>query len=42
MQPVGAAAVMQVAYINKGTFTHTCQSAISRLMSGFVYLERRC
>jgi hypothetical protein len=41
MQPVGAAAVVQVADINKGTFTHTCHSAMSLLVIGFTYLEGR-
>ena len=41
MQSVGAAAVVQVAYINKSTFPYTCQSAMSLLMSGFIYLEGR-
>jgi len=32
---------VQVADINKHTFTHTCLSAMSLLVIGFIYLEGR-
>ena len=41
MQPVGATAVVQVADINKDTFTHNYQSAMSFLVLDFTYLEGR-
>jgi len=40
LQPVGAsAAVVQVSSINKGKYTHNCQSTMSLLVIDFTYLE---
>jgi len=41
MQPVGAAAVVQIAGINKSTYTQDYQSAISLLVIDFTFLEGR-
>jgi hypothetical protein len=43
LQPVAAAAapVVQVSSINKGTYTHNCQSTMSILVIDFTYLERK-
>ena len=45
MRPVGAAAaavaVVRVADINKGKFTHDYQSALSLLVIAFTFLEGR-
>ena len=42
MQPVGgAAAVVQVVGINKGTYTHIYQLAVSLLVIDFTYLDGR-
>jgi hypothetical protein len=42
LQPVeAAAAVVQVANINKGTFTHNYQSAMSLLVINFTHLDWR-
>jgi len=41
LQPVGAAAVVEVADINKGKFTHDYQSATSLLVIEFTFLEGR-
>jgi hypothetical protein len=40
LQPVGAsAAFVQVSSINKGTYTHNCQSTMFLLVIDFSYLE---
>jgi hypothetical protein len=42
LQPVGgAAAVVQVSSINKGTYIHIYQSVLSLLVIDFTYLEGR-
>jgi len=41
LQPVGAAAVVQSAEINKGTYTQHYQSAMSLLVIEFTFLEGR-
>ena len=41
MRPVGEAAVVQVTGINKGTYIHIYQSAMSLLVIDFTYLDGR-